>query len=165
VRLERDGSYSQPIPPRLDTRGLFDVQRFVAVIWSLTYCYQVYGVIRSSALRRTGLTRPTIGPDTILLAELSLLGTFAFVPERLFFIRRMPDSGDWAQYVRKLGRRATPVSVLLLCWEMVFYHLLAVQRHMPSRSRRALLMLAVLLCIPIRYRVVYADILAASWRR
>ena len=164
VRLEPDGSCSEPIAPRLDTRGLFDVQRFQVVIWSLTYCYQIYGLLRSSALRRTSLTRPTIGPDTILLAELALLGAFAFVPERLLYIRRMPDSGDWGQYVRKLGRRLTRWSALMLCWEMVLYHLLAVHRHMRSPSRKLLLLIAVLLCIPIRYRAVFGRIIAASRR-
>src|SRR6266545_3419674 len=105
VRIEPDGSYSEPIPPRLDTRGLFDVARFQIVMWSLSYCYQIYGLMRSSALRCTGLARDTIGTDAILLAELSLLGTFAYMPDRLFYIRRMPDAGDWARYAAKLNKR------------------------------------------------------------
>lgn len=161
VRIEPDGSYSEPIPPRLDTRGMFDISRFQSVIWSLTYCYQIYGLIRSSALRRTGLSRSTLGPDTILLAELALLGTFAYVPEQLLYIRRMPDSGDWAQYVRKLGRRPTRWSALLLYGQLIYYHLLVVHQHMRSLPRKVLLLLAVLLCIPIRYRGVLRDMISA----
>jgi glycosyltransferase involved in cell wall biosynthesis len=162
VRLEPDGSYSEPIPPRLDTRGLFDVARFQIVMWSLTYCYQVYGLMRSSALRRTGLARDTIGPDAILLVELSLLGTFAYVPERLFYIRRMPDSGDWVRYAAKLNKRLTPWSAGLLYWQMIYNYLLVVHEHIHRPVRKIMLMLAMLLCIPIRYRLVLRDMIRAA---
>jgi hypothetical protein len=162
VRLEPDGSYSEPIPPRLDTRGLFDVARFQIVMWSLTYCYQVYGLIRSSALRRTGLARDTIGPDAILLVELSLLGAFAYVPERLFYIRRMPDSGDWVRYAAKLNKRLTPWSAGLLYWQMIYTYLLMIHQHIHRPVRKIMLMLAMLLCIPIRYRLVLRDMIRAA---
>lgn len=165
VRLEPDGSYSAPIPPRLDTRGLFEIARFQIVLWSLTYCYQVYGLMRSSALRRTGLARDTIGPDAILLAELSLLGTFAYVPDRLFYIRRMPDSGDWVRYAAKLNKRLTPWSAGFLYWQMICNYLLVVHKHIHPPLRKIGLMLAVLLCIPIRYRLVLRDMIRAARAR
>jgi glycosyltransferase involved in cell wall biosynthesis len=165
VRIELDGSYSEPIPPRLDTRGLFDVARFQIVMWSLTYCYQVYGLMRSSALRRTGLARDTIGPDAILLVELSLLGTFAYVPERLFYIRRMPDSGDWVRYAAKLNKSLTPWSAGFLYWQMIYNYLLVVHEHIHPPVRKIMLMLAVLLCIPIRYRLVLRDMIRAARAR
>jgi hypothetical protein len=165
VRLEPDGSHSAPIPPRLDTRGLFTVARFQMVIWSLTYCYQVYGLMRSSALRHTSLARDTIGPDAILLAELSLLGTFAYVPELLFYIRRMPDSGDWVRYAAKLNKRLTPFSAGVLYWQMVYNYLLVVHKHVSVPGRKIGLMLAVLLCIPIRYRLVLRDMIRAARAR
>jgi hypothetical protein len=50
-------------------------------------CYDTYGLIRLSTLRRTGLQPPAFGGDKVLVAELSLQGGFVEVPEVLFFSR------------------------------------------------------------------------------
>lgn len=63
-------------------------QRFHAVMTGPGEVYDMYGLIRLSALRRTGLHRPFYGADGVLVAELSLAGRFAEVPEELFFARR-----------------------------------------------------------------------------
>ena len=65
VRVAPDGSHSAIIPPRLDTRGLAVVTRFQLVIWSLSYCYQTYGLIRSDALQAHTALPDTIGPDAV----------------------------------------------------------------------------------------------------
>jgi len=49
--------------------------------------YEIYGVIRSDALRQTSLPRNVFGPDVVLMMELCLLGSFLRVPERLFLYR------------------------------------------------------------------------------
>ena len=162
VRVTPDGVQSEIVPPRLDTRGLADTTRFQLVIWSLSYCYQTYGLIRSDALRCTQLFRDTFGPDTVLLAELALLGAFAYVPELLFWMRRMPDAGDWVRYAAKLNKRLTPWSAAFLYWEMIYSHLRVVHEHIHQPARKMLLMLAVLLCIPIRYRLVLRDMIRAA---
>ena len=48
----------------------------------------INGVIRSDALRRTALNKSYVSSDISLVAELSLQGKFAEIPERLF-LRRM----------------------------------------------------------------------------
>jgi glycosyltransferase involved in cell wall biosynthesis len=50
------------------------------------------GVIRASALRRTALNRPLPGSDISMMAELSLLGKFVEVPDRLFVRRLTPET-------------------------------------------------------------------------
>lgn len=165
VRVGPDGSHSAIIPPRLDTRGLAPVTRFQLVIWSLSYCYQTYGLIRSDALKRTQLFRDTIGPDTVLLSELALLGAFAYVPELLFYMQQMPDAGDWARYAVKLNKRLTPWSASFLYWQMIYNHLRVVHAHIHQPVRKLMLMLAVLLCIPVRYRLVLRDMIRAAQRR
>jgi glycosyltransferase involved in cell wall biosynthesis len=162
VRFTADGSQSAIVPPRLDTRGLANTTRFQLVIWSLSYCYQVYGLIRSDALKRTQLFRSTFGPDAVLLAELALLGAFAYVPELLFSMRQMPDAGDWVHYATKLNKRLTPWSAIFLYWEMTYSHLRVVHEHIHQPVQKILLMLAVLLCIPIRYRGVLRDMISAA---
>ena len=47
----------------------------------------MHGIIRVSALRKTGLIRPMPGSDISMVAELSLLGKIIELPDRLF-VRR-----------------------------------------------------------------------------
>jgi glycosyltransferase involved in cell wall biosynthesis len=61
--------------------------RYLGVLVYSQRCYEVFGVIRSSAMRRTGLHRPYSGGEKVFLAELSLLGRFAEIDEELFYSR------------------------------------------------------------------------------
>lgn len=74
-------------------------RRFHGMLWSLRDpSILVFGVIRSDALRRTGLIRNAPEPDRILLAELSLLGAMHQIPEVLFFRYSPPghpNRDDW----------------------------------------------------------------------
>lgn len=63
--------------------------------WGL--CNPVFGVIDRARLRRTGLIRPSISSDVVLLAELAMLGRFHEVPDRAFLRRihaRSSRQGD-----------------------------------------------------------------------
>jgi glycosyltransferase involved in cell wall biosynthesis len=65
--------------------------RFRTVIREVERCNAAFGLIRTAALRRTGLFGAFVGSDVIFLAELSLQGTFWEIPEYLFF-RRFHDA-------------------------------------------------------------------------
>jgi glycosyltransferase involved in cell wall biosynthesis len=54
-------------------------------------CYEVFGVIRREALRKTGLIGAHASGDRVFLARLGLLGRFVEVPESLFYPRSHPD--------------------------------------------------------------------------
>lgn len=54
-------------------------------------CYQVFGLIRSSALKQTSLIDKYAGSDRVLLVRLGLLGQFWEIPEFLFYLRRHPE--------------------------------------------------------------------------
>ncbi len=67
-------------------------RRFRDVLLSTRWCFEIFGVIRTDALRRTsGFRESYYGADKMILAELSLLGRFAEVPEELFFRRCHPE--------------------------------------------------------------------------
>lgn len=53
-------------------------------------CNAVFGVIRSSCLKKTSLIGNYNGSDMILLAHLALVGKFYEIPEELFFRRDHP---------------------------------------------------------------------------
>ncbi|MFS8084622.1 MAG: glycosyltransferase family 2 protein, partial [Acidobacteriota bacterium] len=90
-----DGDPIDIAPDRIDTRGMSPLERYRYLIWNLKWCNIIHGVIRSSALRNTRMFRDTFGPDHLLLAELSLEGAFAQIPEPLFYRRiNRPDEGN-----------------------------------------------------------------------
>lgn len=86
---------------QVDTRGMGLHARYNAVLWT-PHCVAICGVFRLSALRQVLPMRPVVGPDNIVLAELSLLGAFALVPEELFYRRIFRTSGYQATTVERL---------------------------------------------------------------
>lgn len=66
-------------------------RRFENLLLTDHFCFDVFGVIRREALKRTPLIGSYMGSDRNLLAELSLLGRFSKVPRALFLSR---DHGD-----------------------------------------------------------------------
>lgn len=70
--------------------------RFRRLVLSPGECSAVFGVIRSAVLARTRLIESFPASDRNLLAELSLLGRFTEVPERLLFRRDHPNTSGRA---------------------------------------------------------------------
>jgi glycosyltransferase involved in cell wall biosynthesis len=105
-------------------------ERFGAVILHDRVCADIYGVIRSHALRKTSLIAPYVGSDRTLRAELALLGRFYEVPEYLFFlrdhagrsVRSMPSHHQRVAWFDpdRVGRKVFPHwRILLEYWKTV----------------------------------------------
>jgi glycosyltransferase involved in cell wall biosynthesis len=62
-------------------------ERFEAIVLKTFWSYEIFGLIRSSALKKLNLQRTNYGSDRVILAELSLQGRLVHVPEMLFFRR------------------------------------------------------------------------------
>lgn len=62
-------------------------ERFRTVLLGPSFCLDCFGLIRSSALRKTRLILPFYGSEKILSGELGLLGRYGRVQEVLFFVR------------------------------------------------------------------------------
>lgn len=65
-------------------------KRFHDLICVKHSCFQVFGLMRSSILRKTKLIHALNGSDRWLLVELSLLGRLYEIPRYLFFRREHP---------------------------------------------------------------------------
>ena len=79
-------------PDQMDTRGMPPGRRFRHLLLNLTWCNMIYGVISLDVLRQTRRCTNVWGSDTALLADLSLRGSFAQLPEVLFYRRKnRPD--------------------------------------------------------------------------
>ena len=73
-------------PMRADSKD--PVDRFRAMLLPLHMCYQIYGVMRMSALRQIPPQGIYVNGDGVLLTRMSLLGRFYELPEHLFISRR-----------------------------------------------------------------------------
>jgi glycosyltransferase involved in cell wall biosynthesis len=160
--LEIDGHLSSDaLPGNVETRGMTQVARYRKVLWGLGYLYPAYGMMRSNALKKTGLMRPnTVAGDVVLIAELALLGAIAEVPEPLLYIQRLSDYGSWRDYmVKALGPSSGRLSPLYLYVKMVYEHVRIVCKHVTGVQNRPLLIFSVILCILTKYRWIRRDLL------
>lgn len=87
----------QGVSPAMEARRLRCVgsprasRRYLGVLVHSLRCYEIFGLMRAEAMRRTGLHRPYSGAEKVFLAELALLGRFAELDETLFFSRWHDD--------------------------------------------------------------------------
>lgn len=93
------------------------VERFAALILSRHLCTEMFGVIRTGALRRVRGLGYYYGADRGMVAALGLLGRFVHEPRLLFMSREHPGrgsrSGDYAP-----KRRALPAQSVPRTWEL-----------------------------------------------
>jgi glycosyltransferase involved in cell wall biosynthesis len=95
--IAEDGSPIEDYEDHLHLEEAKASQRFMRLVTTIGLCHQHQGVIRSAALRKTGMLKVHLRSDVNLLAELTLYGKFYELPERLFFRRLHPDSPSWAR--------------------------------------------------------------------
>lgn len=67
-------------------------RRFVELLLRTKWCFEIFGLVRRPALLRTHLHEPYYGSDKVILASLSLEGTFVTLPQVLFYRRHHPAS-------------------------------------------------------------------------
>ncbi|MHC4983752.1 MAG: glycosyltransferase family 2 protein [Planctomycetota bacterium] len=118
--------------------------------------YPIFGLIRSSVLRKTPLLRSCVGADYCLLVDLLLLGKFAEIPEYLMRLRA--HAGGHSCKVTEALRKGTRDyekeaqwwnpncrrNVVLPYWRRMGEHLLSVLRS--GTSLREKIAMVALLC-------------------
>jgi glycosyltransferase involved in cell wall biosynthesis len=123
------GNRLTELPGNFDTRGYSMQRRIKTMIWP-PYAYLIYGVIRSATLRQTELAKPVLGPDNVLLLELSCLGSFCQIDEHLMFMRKLSDFFDLNSYWMKCFNR--PISLFSYIenyFRMIFQFIHVTNKH------------------------------------
>ncbi len=159
--IDQQANISELRVSSIDTRGLEQqaLSRFNYIIWSLTGAYQFYGLYRTSALKRTMELKARLSPDTLLLSELALIGTFAHLNERLLTMRRLPEFGDWKSYFKKMKIDFLGSSPYGLFYSFAFRHLEIVTRHLKSPLDILLSWITALHCVWYRHSCMLASML------
>jgi len=85
--------------------ALDPVVRFREMLLIYHWCYQIFGVMRMSALRQLPPQGSYVNSDGVLLAQMSLLGRFYEVPEHLFINRHHSARSAATLPVRVTQRR------------------------------------------------------------
>jgi len=150
--IDTDGQQLGLIPGSIETRGLDRLSRFQVVLWGMGYCYPVYGVIKSQVLKQVNLGVKVIAADNLLLAELSLLGSFANIDEPLLYMRKMDDYGSWHKYVEKIFTKSlSDFSGSSLYWQMIGEYLKVVNKHINCSFEKDAATLSTVVCLLEKY--------------
>lgn len=97
--IAADGAFLHRYALSLDTASPRVDKRFRELVCVSHASYQIFGVIRSSALKRTSLIGGYVYSDVALLGELAMLGRLWELPEYLFIRRTHPGSSNRANRV------------------------------------------------------------------
>jgi glycosyltransferase involved in cell wall biosynthesis len=90
--IDQDGNLLGPFGVDVNTCSPKAHERLRNVIVRDALCIQLYGVMRSNALKRTKVFTGYYGCDRNTLAELALLGALYELPDYLFFHRLYPEA-------------------------------------------------------------------------
>jgi glycosyltransferase involved in cell wall biosynthesis len=99
--IDENGEFVVNYDPGPDTSSKKPNERFRNLILHPEYAVQQMGVIRSKILRKTVLHASFPSSDEVLLAQLSLLGEFYEIPDRLFFYRIYPEQSTQAMKTQR----------------------------------------------------------------
>jgi glycosyltransferase involved in cell wall biosynthesis len=102
--VDENGAFIRDYVTPMRTNSSDPVARFREMLLIYHMCYQIFGVMRMSALRQLPPQGSYVNSDGVLLAQMSLLGPFYEVPEHLFISRRHSEQSSRILPVR-LKRR------------------------------------------------------------
>lgn len=159
--IEAQGKLVEVVAQGIDTRGLDTFERFRSTLWGLVripYSDPIYGLIRSEALRATGLFRNVWGTDNLILLELSRAGAITQIPEPLYFRRlnrnRQAGVETWTErYLEALDPQNRHKRLKLFYSHMCLGYM-GVLRRSPLRPLQKLCLLVEVWC----------SVLGKSWR-
>ncbi len=99
--LDENGSPGGVIPARMNLQQPSAFRRILSGIWLFDY-HAVYGVYRTSAVKRVSFNRGCLGPDWLLVLDLAGQGKVACIKDALLFMRQTSEFANWKVYFSKL---------------------------------------------------------------
>jgi glycosyltransferase involved in cell wall biosynthesis len=143
--IDEFGQFVENYEERQDMRHARASDRMMARANIDAMSNTVYGLMRAAVVRRTAVLGNYAGSDEIFLAEMSLYGHFAEVPEYLLFRRRHPEAFSWIVSVERFRafyapHKNTAGALKLRAWRHLYEYLRAITRApLPTAERFRLL--------------------------
>lgn len=145
--IDGQGEVLRPYEDRLHLAQPRAAERFDTAVRRTGLVNVLQGVMRTAALRRTGLLGSYLGSDVVLVAELALYGKFTEIPEPLFY-RRIHD-GAFSSLASATRQRAyvdpelTQKRAHFYFWRHYGEHLRAILRAPMSTAEKTQLLCGV----------------------
>ena len=143
----------------LDTRGMRVLDRIPVVIKTLSYCDLIYGLYRTSVLRKSSVSLTILGGDHIILMEISLLGEIAEIPGK-GFLRRMLISHEQENEAKRVETMLLRIDPLVYrnrkkvraWWRMGWQHILSIGASPIPAPEKAAIMPVVIRAFYTRFK-------------
>ncbi|MGB8320751.1 MAG: glycosyltransferase, partial [Ignavibacteriaceae bacterium] len=142
VLIDGDDNVIEVMSDRLDTRNLSPSERFIKVMWNIRICNSIYGLMRSSIIKKTGLISKIIGSDHAFLAELNLYGSMVQIEKPVFYRRKNRQKEIEANRIERVINYLNPggKNLFPMIWANLAYeHFKAVKNSMLSPSEKEIL--------------------------
>jgi glycosyltransferase involved in cell wall biosynthesis len=139
------------------TVGMSLNKRFRKILWNNT-CSSVYGLIRSSVLRKTKLFKDAVSSDNLFLAELSLLGEFYQLP--LFLFNKKTKRINNFQRIDGIIETYLPNRdryIYLPFIKLAIDHWKLIQNSRLEKKEKVVALLDIILCFLLKYKVLLSD--------
>jgi hypothetical protein len=166
----RDMTPEQESQRTADLASAAPARRLFGMLMYTTMPHEIYGLMRTSALRVTPLMRPFFGSDTVLVAEIGFRGKISVLPEVLFYSRSHAAQASLAAgepdpptVATQRASRFTVPRKIRYPWELAY----AIQRSPLSAAEklRCLLVVARFGMQVKKWRRVWQDFLQRFQRR
>lgn len=154
--LNEDGNLKK-LEEDFTTIGMSPNRRFRKILWNNS-CSSIYGLIRSSVLRKTELFKDTAGSDNLLLAELSLLGEFYQLP--MFLFNAKIKRKNTLQRINGIIEMYLPNRnqfIYLPFMKLAIEHWKVVHKSRLRRKEKIIAYLDIILCFLLKYKVLLSD--------
>jgi len=154
--FNEDGNFRES-KEDLNTIGMSPNRRFRKILW-INSCASIYGLIRSSVLRKTELFKKTVATDNLLLAELSLLGEFYQLPLFLFNkkIKRKNNFQRIDGFI-EIDLPARDRYIYLPLIRLAIEHWKVVKNYPLQKKEKFIAFLDIILCSLLKHKVLLLD--------
>lgn len=118
------------------------VDRFINYVDHIRLNNVMNGLIKSAALKKTGLMKNFLGADINMIAELSLYGRFKLLPQYLFYRRMEQQTATFYKPVEEVLKYFNPDNknlMLFQYWINYLYYLKVVKKSLLKPSEKLLL--------------------------
>lgn len=154
--LDEDGNLKKS-GENFSTMGMSLNKRFRKILW-INSCASIYGLIRSSVLRKTELFKKTVATDNLLLAELSLLGEFYQLPLFLFN-KKIKRKNNFQRIDGFIGIDLPTRDryIYLPFIKLAIEHWKLIQNSRLDKKEKFIAFLDIIFCFLLKYKVLLSD--------
>lgn len=147
--IDVDSKVVQNYDVKLDTDSQREGDRFRELVLSGHLCYEIFGLIRADALKKTPLIGSYGHSDGVLLTRLAFQGRFHEIPEYLFYARQHQNQSmgvyksehssgrpDYYKYTQWFNTSSKSGKIILPNWTILSQYLAALAAaRIPMKER------------------------------